>query len=145
MQFGSAQGLQYDPSEIRNRVEDAAYLRETSRLDPQFNQRAEELEISLRNKGLRAGDEAYDNAMRNFNMSRNDAYERARLGAVGTGRNEAALLFGQQVKSTDMANALCDKNIQEYLDKRYFDLNEAQQLDPTQQAAQLQQTYGAGG
>ena len=143
-QFGQAEGLEFDPTELRQRAEDAAYGRQTSRLDPQFEQRARETEVKLRNRGLRPGDEAYDNAMGNFNRGRNDAYEQARMGSVGMGMQEANQMFGQEVKSTDMANALRDKNIQEYIDKRNFSLNEAQSLDPTAQVKQLRDTYSGG-
>ena len=143
-QFGQAKGLEFDPTELRQRAEDAAYGRQTSRLDPQFEQRAREKEVKLRNRGLRPGDEAYDNAMGNFNRGRNDAYEQARMGSVGMGMQEANQMFSQEVKSTDMANALRDKNIQEYINKRNFSLNEAQSLDPTAQVKQLRDTYSGG-
>lgn len=143
-QFGNAQGLEYNPDQIRQRAEDAMYQKQTARLDPRFAQEAQAMEVKLRNRGLREGDEAFDNAMRNFNMSKNDAYEQARLGAVGEGRNEASMLFGQQVTATDMANALRDKQIEEYVAKRGFNLDEAQRLDPTAKSAEVQATYSGG-
>jgi len=88
-QFGEGNNLEFDPTQLRQRAEDAAYGRETSRLDPQFSQRSNDMEVKLRNQGLRPGDEAYDRAAGNFDRSRNDAYEQARMGAVGTGRQES--------------------------------------------------------
>ena len=70
-------------SNNRQRAEDAAYGRSTSRLDPQFEQRGEALEIKLRNQGLRVGDQAYDDAMGNFERDRTDAYEQAQMGFRG--------------------------------------------------------------
>ena len=142
-QFGSAEGLKYNPTELRQRAEDASYNRATSRLDPQFAQRATDNEIDLRNKGLRPGDEAYDRAMGNFTRGRNDAYEQARSLSVGEGRTEAGQLFDQQVTSTDMSNALRDKKIEEYLGKRNFSLNEANALDPSANVAAINQNYGS--
>jgi len=130
-QFGGMQGLQYDPTELRNRAEDASYGRATSRLDPQWQQSAQANEIDLRNKGLRPGDQAYDSAMDTFNRGRNDAYEQARMGSVGEGRNEAGQLYQQQMGSTNLANSLRDKQIQEYIGQRGFSLAESQALDPT--------------
>jgi hypothetical protein len=143
-QFGEAQGLEFDPSETRQRAEDASYQRATSRLDPRFSQEAQAMEVKLRNRGLREGDEAFDNAMRNFNLGKNDAYEQARLGSIGEGRSESSQMFDQQTRSTDMANALRDKKIQEHLNKRKFNLNEANSLDTSPQVAALQSSYGGG-
>ncbi len=143
-QFGSAQGLEYDPSQLRQRAEDAAYGRATSRLDPQFEQAGSDMEIKLRNQGLTPGDAAYDRAMGNFNRQKNDAYEQARMGAVGTGRQEAAQDFQQQMGSTEFANALRDKSIEETLAKRKYALDEAKALNPTSDVKELMSPYGGG-
>ena len=141
-QFGDAQALEFDPTELRARAEDAAYTRSTNRLDPRFQQEAQAMEVKLRNRGLRDGDEAFKSAMGNFGRTKNDAYEQARLGSVGEGRDESSLLFDQQTKSTDMANALRDKKIEEYIGKRGFDLEEAKKLDTTGMVDDIQSTYG---
>lgn len=143
-QFGDVTGMEYDPTELRGLAEDASYQRETMRLDPQFEQSQQALEIKLRNQGLRPGDEAYDAAQRNFQMGRNDAYERARLGATGTGREESQQLWQQQLQGTELANALRDKQIAEYLAKRQFSLGEAEALDPTSNLSELASIYGGG-
>lgn len=100
--FSFDQGLtdfQYDPTGHRQTAEDAAYQRATSRLDPQFESQQQALTTRLRNQGLSPGDQAYDAAMANFDRSRADAYEQARLGAVAEGRAEDQLLFGQQLSA----------------------------------------------
>ena len=140
-QFGSVQGLQYNPDELRQRAEDAAYQREVMRLDPRFQNQERDLEIKLRNQGLRPGDQAYDAAMTSFGNERTDAYERARLGAVDTGRLEAQQLWDQQMGRTELANALRDKQIQEYLGKRSFSLGEAEQLGAGQSLTELISTF----
>ncbi len=55
-----------------------------SRLDPIWSQRQAQTETQLRNQGLVPGGEAYDNAMRDFNYGRNDAYQQGILGAIQT-------------------------------------------------------------
>jgi len=144
-QFGEAQGLDYDPTQLRQSAEDAMYGRATSRLDPQYQQQEQAMEIKLRNQGLRAGDEAYDAAMGNFGRAKNDAYEQARMGAVGEGRSEAGQLWNQQLQGTDYANALRDKKLDEYLGKRKFSLGEAQALDPLADTGRMVDTFSGGG
>jgi hypothetical protein len=98
--FNFNQGLEnfeYDPLTFRQNAEDAAYQRATSRLDPQWQAQEQSLMTRLRNQGLSPGDQAYDAAVANFNRSRNDAYEQARLGSVAEGRAEDQMLFGQQL------------------------------------------------
>ena len=80
--------------ELRSRTEQAVYDRMTSRLDPQWEQMGESLESQLWNQGLRPGDEAYDEAMDDFNRRRTDAYQAAQNEAVLAGREEAESQFG---------------------------------------------------
>lgn len=65
-------------------VSDKAYGAMTSRLDPQWSAREQQQKTQLANQGLVPGGEAYDNAMRDFNNSRNDAYQQANLAAIQT-------------------------------------------------------------
>ena len=101
-------------------VQDQAYKAQTDRLDPQFQQQQAATETQLVNQGLRPGTEAYDNAMRNFNQGKNDAYGRARIDAINTSpqtyqmasslRNQPlnelnALRTGSQVTNPTFSNA----------------------------------------
>jgi len=54
-----------------------------ARLNPTLNQREEADRTRLYNQGVRPGTEAWDNEMRNFNNSRNDAYSQAALHGIG--------------------------------------------------------------
>lgn len=128
-QFGDVQGLNYDPNQIRGMAEDAAYQKETSRLDPRFQGQEEALMIKLRNRGLKEGDQAYDSAMANLGTERTDAYEQARLGATATGRQEAEMMYGQQMGQSQYANALREQQIAEYLGKRGHSLSESERLN----------------
>lgn len=59
-------------------------------LDPQWNQRKQEMEADLLNRGIRPGSEAYDNMMRDFGSQRDSAYDRMFLDAWSMA-NDAAL------------------------------------------------------
>lgn len=58
-------------------------------LDPQWAQRATELETQLLNRGIRPGSEAYETAMRQFGQQREGAYNQMFLDAYQTGNNAA--------------------------------------------------------
>lgn len=109
----------FDYSSVQD-VQDQAYKAQTDRLDPQFAQQQQATETQLVNQGLRPGTEAYDNAMRNFNQGKNDAYGRARIDAINTSpqtyqmanslRNQPlnelnALRTGSQVTNPTFSNA----------------------------------------
>ena len=67
-----------------NAIADKSYGAQTARLDPQWNQRAEQQRTTLANQGLAPGGEAYTNAMRDFSSARNDAYQQANLASIAT-------------------------------------------------------------
>ena len=122
--FGNQTDLNFNPDELRQRAEDASYDRSTSRLDPRFEQESQALEVKLRNQGLGAGDEAYDNAMANQGRTKEDAYANARNDATLTGRAESAQAYGQQQGQADYANKLRQNQISEEMKKRGTSLNE---------------------
>jgi len=65
-------------------VQNAAEGAITSRLDPMWDRKQQQTETQLVNQGLRPGTEAYDNAMKDFNFGRNDAYQQAILSGINT-------------------------------------------------------------
>lgn len=67
-------------SDVQNAAEGAI----TSRLDPIWDRRTNQEETKLINQGLRPGSEAYQNAMSDLNMGRNDAYQQAILAGINT-------------------------------------------------------------
>lgn len=82
--LGQVQGQgNFDLSSV-DKIADQAYQAQTARLDPQWQQRQQQVETQLVNQGLRPGTEAYDNAMRDFNTGRNDAYTQARITAMNS-------------------------------------------------------------
>ena len=65
-------------------IADKSYEAQTSRLDPQWNQREDQTRTRLANQGLMSGGEAYGNEMRDFGQQRNDAYQQANLASIAT-------------------------------------------------------------
>ena len=80
----------------RQSAEDSLYGQATSRLDPRFEQEQEQLQIDLRNRGLSEGDAAYDAAMENFNMGKNDAYNQAKFSSINQAGAESERDFGME-------------------------------------------------
>ena len=123
-QYGDQTELEFDPTEMRQKAEDASYARATSRLDPRFAKESEALEIKLRNQGLSRGDRAYDAAINSQNMNKEDAYSNARSTSVLEGRGESSQLWDQQKGTADYANNLRQNQMKEDMQKRGFSLNE---------------------
>jgi|TARA_R110000772_G_scaffold25194_1_gene65834 hypothetical protein len=144
-QFGDVNEFNYDPTQQRQVAEDAAYERSTNRLDPQFDKKRNDLEIRLRNRGLSAGDQAYQSEMESFSTGRNDAYEQARLGATGEGRQEAQQGYTQALGTNERANALRDQQIAEYISKRGFSRGEQNSVNPIGELTSLSDTVSGGG
>lgn len=137
-QFGGVEG--FNPEERRQQAEDAAYGKATHRMDSRFAGDRDALDIRLRNQGLAPGDQGYQAQMETFNQGKNDAYERARFDSVAQGRDE----YGISLQGNERANALRDKQIQEYIDKRGFSLNEQKKLTEGQTASDIGQLVAGG-
>lgn len=68
----------FDMSSVQD-VSDQAYGAQTARLDPQWQQNQQQFDAKMSDQGIPVGSEAYDNANREFQQSKNDAYSQARL------------------------------------------------------------------
>jgi hypothetical protein len=134
-QYGDAQKLEFNPDEIRQQAQDASYDRASGRLDQRFGDSDNSLEVSLRNRGLSEGDEAFDSAMANQAFAKNDAYSNAQNDAVKQGRAESSQMFQQQTASADYANKLRQSQMKEEMTKRGFSLNEINAIISGQQVA----------
>jgi len=119
--------------EARQRAEDALYSRATSRLDPQWENAQADKEAQLAAQGLRQGDEAYDRAMREFNMARTDAYEQARTGAITGGGSEATRQQAMDQQASAYQNTMRQAQLAEAMQQRGFSLNEINALLTNQQ------------
>lgn len=94
-QFNGMGALPQASDTTRQQVENALYARDTSRLDPQYQQQENQLRSSLLNRGLTEGSPAWNAEMANFGQQKNDAYSTARNDAITMGGNEEA----QQLQS----------------------------------------------
>lgn len=120
-----------DVNAFRQRQEDALYGKATSRLDPQWGQRENQMRVRLANQGLQEGDEAYNIAQANFGRDRNDAYQQAQYGAVTGGGaeminqvNAGGQMQAQGQQASSYQNTLRQQDIAEALQKRGASLNE---------------------
>lgn len=109
-----------DANVLQNNI-NAVYNQATSRLDPQFATQQEQLDAQLRNQGFTPGTTGYDNAMRDFNFAKNDAYTSAMNNAVTQGNAAEANQY--QLSSNAYQTA-----IQNALLARELPLNEASAL-----------------
>lgn len=115
-----------DVGSARDRAEQALYARQTRMLDPQFQQRQDQLDAQLRNQGIMPGTEAYQQQMSQLGREREQAYSGAREQAITGGGAEAQREFGMGL--TSRQNALS-----EMLQRRGWSLNEVNALLSGQQ------------
>lgn len=94
-----------DGSSAREQAINAAYGSATSRLDPTFQQREEQLSTRLQQQGLAPGSEAYNEAMSSLGRERTDAYNQALSSAIGQGTQAGQALFQQSLAGRQNALA----------------------------------------
>jgi hypothetical protein len=92
-----------DGSAAREQAINAAYGSATSRLDPAFQQREQDLQTRLLNQGLQPGSEAYNREMSRLGNERTDAYNQALSSAIGQGTAAGNALFQQGMQSRQQA------------------------------------------
>lgn len=107
--------LGIDPQLLSQQTTDALYKANTQYLDPQFQQSQNALESKLANQGITQGSEAYNNAMREFGMQKQQAYESARNTAVGGGINAAQGMFGMGLQGAQFGNNALGQQFGQYL------------------------------
>lgn len=141
-----------DYSADRQRVEDALYGRQTSRLDPQFVKAEADIKTDLTNRGIPEGSAAWNNAMESFGRSKTDAYDAARSSAIAAGGTEQSRMFadalaGRQQGFTEtttagqFGNAAQAQAFGQLSDDRNRYTNEMGRLFSANNAAQAQE-YG---
>lgn len=79
--------------------EDALYGQQTQYLDPQFQQEQSQLQAQLQNQGIAPGSNAYNTAMQNYNLQKQQAYGNAADTAVSGGA-----AYQAQLSNTALAN-----------------------------------------
>lgn len=129
-----------DIGSFRNRQEENLYNRAKSRLDPEWNQRADATRTQMYNAGAREGDTAYDQGMGNFERARTDAYNQALYGAIAGGGAETAnqigmggQIQGQQQGASAYDTQIRQQAIAEQLQQRGMTLNEINAIMSGQQ------------
>lgn len=123
---------------------DRAYSNYTKRLDPQWEHQQAMTETQLRNQGLVPGGEAYDNAMRDFNNAKNDAYTQANTASINTMPQTYQLASAQYNQPLNYLNAL---RTGAQVTNPQFNNAPQQQTAPGANllgAAQAQGSYGQG-
>lgn len=94
LSYDAAPSMPGADNNTRQSVENALYGRMTSRLDPQYAQRQQQLESQLTNQGITLGSEAWDTATGNLERDRTDAYQSAMDSSIVGGGAEMERQFG---------------------------------------------------
>tara|TARA_R110000772_G_scaffold33324_10_gene81224 strand:+ start:3250 stop:4647 length:1398 start_codon:yes stop_codon:yes gene_type:complete len=94
----------------RDRAEGAIIDRTSARLDPRMQQARQAQEVKLQSQGLAAGDEAYNDAMQNFDQTENDAYSSMYNDAIKFGGDEASRTFGMDMSKRDQETGEVDRS-----------------------------------
>lgn len=105
----------------RRQAIESAYNSSASRLDPQWAQREEATRSRLLNSGLQEGSEAYEKAMNDLSMGRNDAYQQALASAIAQGTAAGSTVFNNNL-------AARQQGISEMLRMREQPLSDLQSL-----------------
>lgn len=120
----------------REQAINASYNQAASRLNPQWEQRGQQMTSSLANSGLDPNSQAARNAQRQFSQGRNDAYSGAMNSAIQNGNQAQAMTFGQNMQSRQQA-------IMEALRARGMPLDELKQLQGLSQQSGFQGAQSA--
>lgn len=143
LDFSGLPDLNTDFSGERSRVEDALYQQQSTRLDPEWQQRERALTDRLYSQGIREGSEAWTKAFDDFNRQRNQAYEGARLSSITGAGQEHSRLFGMssQARGQMATEALASAGFS--LDERSQGVAEAlTQGNFANAVTQLERNYG---
>lgn len=127
-----------DTGNAQNRAEEALYQRSTSRLNPEWEQRQQQLDTQLRSQGIQPGSAAYARQMADFERGREAAFTGARQEAISGGGAEAQRLFGMRLQSSQYATQRRNQAIGEILQRRGWTLNEINALMSGQQVGMPQ-------
>lgn len=118
--FSGVPGL-VNGEDARTSAINATYGQAASRLDPQWNQRRDQLVNDLANQGAMPGSPMYEREMQNFERARNDAYTSAMNSATQYGEQAASGAFGRSLTGHQ-------QGISDVLTQREQPFNEMQAL-----------------
>jgi hypothetical protein len=114
----------YDPA-----VAKAVYGEQSGFLDPQWQEQQKQLEDQLSRQGIPVGSDAYNNAFKQFDNSKTQAYQAASNNAVSQGAGIAGQNFGLALQGQQQG----------------VNLQQQQQLNPMMLLAALTSGAGIGG
>lgn len=162
LQFGLGEDAQQiDPSQrYYDQAGDALMQQFNSRMDPQFQRAEEQLDTTLRNRGLKPGDQAYDQALADLRQSQGDQRNQAmyqatqlagdeasrmygmdmstrqqQLGELGFGNTAQQQQYGLDTQGANYQNTLHQAQLAEAMQQRGFSLNEINALLSGQQVS----------
>jgi hypothetical protein len=139
------------PQDYYNKAGDAVYQQFSARNEPIFQRQQAAEETKLRNQGLRPGDAAYDQQVKDMAQAQNDARTNASLSATQAAGSEAQRMqgmgyqqgtfanqaggqqFNQNMQASNLATQQRQQQIAEEMQKRGFSLNEINGLLTGQQ------------
>lgn len=129
---GAGQGIQGAMNNTAGGWRQTAQDAVNSLQDPYIAQHRAATETQLANQGITRGSEAWNNAQRELG----DAEARARLQAIASGRDEANMLFGQDLSSAQFVNSAQNQGFGQNLAAGQF-ANQAQAQDFGQSATNV--------
>jgi hypothetical protein len=135
-QAGQIQSSMESPELTQQRVTDALYQQQTQYLDPQFERSQAKLENQLANQGITRGSEAWNAAMQDASMQKQQAYESARNAAIGQGVAAGSQMFQNQLAGGQFANTAQQQAYQQSLANA--------QMQNQARAQQLQEALATG-
>lgn len=107
---------------------DAVYNQFSSRMEPEFSRQTAQMDTQLRNQGLKPGDEAYDNQMKQVAQEQGDQRERARQDAVQMAGQEGARMQGMDVSAGNYNTNQRVAQITQELQRRGYGVEEIKQM-----------------
>lgn len=120
-------GMTNTAGDWRQQAQDAVWKMQ----EPMLQQRRDQLETQLTNQGITRGSEQWNSAMQQMG----DEEERARLASVGAGRDEASMLFNQDLQSGQFANSAQQQQFAQEMARLGFNNNNVGQTLSDQIAA----------
>lgn len=96
----------------RSRIEDALFSRQTSRLDPRFEDEQSRLDTLLANQGIQRGSETFSSEQERLSRQQNDALDLALSNAISGAAGEQSRLFGleQSARNQGLTELLTQRN-----------------------------------
>jgi hypothetical protein len=107
---------------------DAVYKQFADRMEPQFQRDTASMETQLRNQGLKPGDEAWNDQIRQNNQSIGDARERAREDAVQAAGAEGQRMQGMDTGAGTYNTDQRTNQIAQEMQRRGYGVNEINNL-----------------